>query len=1323
MKKFIGLLLVVCFILSLLGSSEALAQTKKGVYDPIAKSIRVIPNVGISKKMSIKPATTTPTAILKDGFELSSNWVNHGCWEIGTPSYGPAASHGGFYVAGTSLSTGYYPNSANDTLFYGSTINLPTLSTAASKLELRYWEWTSIEPCCDRGMVLISSDDGTSWTQIVQMNSSFYAWQEKVIDISSYAGKPIKLAFQFYSDQSVTNPGWYLDDVQIVENSPPPPKPVTALMTSINAQNFPTIYMNVAVNINGLPSQGLAQSNFQIFENGIPQSGCFDVTPPSTGGGVRRADIVFLVDNSGSMQPYQDSIRSNVFKFVDSLAQRGVDFALGLCRYGQGASDGLPFIEDNGILTSDQNYFKNTVWTRNVVDGGTEPGYNAMTASASGFSFRSGAQKIFIILTDETPNQTSYYGTTVTLTDAQNTCVNSSITLFALTDTNYLSTDFSPITTNTNGAIYNLFSSFSPILNAISAQISNSYIVRYCSGNTARDGVQRDVNVVVTYYADQDTASGFYIPGQAPEIHRTNTTVSLHNQSWPEATAFTIEVNITDNVAPFTRSAILHYKNTADSVYTSLAMDSSTSRAYWHAQIPSGAVLRPGVDYYITATDGQSSASDPTIEPNRNPYQIAILPNVAPVITHTPPTTLSPGSPLTINANIVDNTNYLALVKLFYRKTGQLVYTELNMVNASGSVYQGIIDAMDITMDGIDYYIEATDNFGVSAFNGTPDKPNTVSAGGGTIGGLDLIFDQVDATRFPTINAYVSVNDQNGDPISGLDNTNFSVYEDNYFEQPITVLSLASTSIPLSVALVIDRSGSMGGTPLADAQNAAKEFVDNMNSSDRVALVSYDDVVRLNHSFTYNKAAVKLSIDSLVAGNLTATYKALLLALNTTATELQRKAIILLTDGDDNSSAPVTADTVITFANRLSIPIHCIGLNTSTNTDAVLLHIATSTGGRYFRAPSSNDLAQLYQRLSQQMANQYQITYTTHNQAFDGRVRRVRVDASFNASGIVLSDTASRTYIAPAVVGPKILRIVDVPNDNGRHVYVKWMPSPSDMNRLMPVSKYVLWRLDRIIGWVYAGEVPTGTPSPDSSYTAIAPTIYDSTKTTGMFRTTFVVTAWTSPLAFATSKPDSGYSLDNLAPGMPSSLIATRGTGNTVELRWNRVEDIDLFGYVVYRALTQTFVPGPSNKIGITSAELFMDNSASAGTRYYYKITSVDHSGNESVPAPAVTPTSVEADVLMPTQYALNQNYPNPFNPSTTIRYSVPMRSAVRLVVFNTLGEQVATLENKMREPGYYTVSWQPSVASGMYYYRIDATAVDGSDNKFTETKKMILLK
>jgi len=88
-----------------------------------------------------------------------------------------------------------------------------------------------------------------------------------------------------------------------------------------------------------------------------------------------------------------------------------------------------------------------------------------------------------------------------------------------------------------------------------------------------------------------------------------------------------------------------------------------------------------------------------------------------------------------------------------------------------------------------------------------------------------------------------------------------------------------------------------------------------------------------------------------------------------------------------------------------------------------------------------------------------------------------------------------------------------------------------------------------------------------------------------------------------------------------------------------------------------------------------------------------------------------------PIGLALYQNYPNPFNPSTMIRYALPNRSHIRLAVFTTLGEQVATLVNGEVEAGYHEVIFDASgLASGVYFYRLQV-------GSFVETKKLLCVR
>jgi hypothetical protein len=92
--------------------------------------------------------------------------------------------------------------------------------------------------------------------------------------------------------------------------------------------------------------------------------------------------------------------------------------------------------------------------------------------------------------------------------------------------------------------------------------------------------------------------------------------------------------------------------------------------------------------------------------------------------------------------------------------------------------------------------------------------------------------------------------------------------------------------------------------------------------------------------------------------------------------------------------------------------------------------------------------------------------------------------------------------------------------------------------------------------------------------------------------------------------------------------------------------------------------------------------------------------------------------------FELQQNYPNPFNPRTVIRYSVASRAMVSVKVFNLLGCEVASLVNEQKEAGTYQTTWNATVPSGMYFYRLQAgDGSAGSPHGFVETRKMILLR
>jgi hypothetical protein len=94
----------------------------------------------------------------------------------------------------------------------------------------------------------------------------------------------------------------------------------------------------------------------------------------------------------------------------------------------------------------------------------------------------------------------------------------------------------------------------------------------------------------------------------------------------------------------------------------------------------------------------------------------------------------------------------------------------------------------------------------------------------------------------------------------------------------------------------------------------------------------------------------------------------------------------------------------------------------------------------------------------------------------------------------------------------------------------------------------------------------------------------------------------------------------------------------------------------------------------------------------------------------------------IPRSFQLLQNFPNPFNPTTTIRFSLPRRAQVRLIIYDVLGNEIVTLKNQEMMPGTHEVIWAAkdvrglAVPSGVYFYRFQT-------NGYTQIRKMLLIR
>ncbi len=220
-----------------------------------------------------------------------------------------------------------------------------------------------------------------------------------------------------------------------------------------------------------------------------------------------------------------------------------------------------------------------------------------------------------------------------------------------------------------------------------------------------------------------------------------------------------------------------------------------------------------------------------------------------------------------------------------------------------------------------------------------------------------------------------------------------------------------------------------------------------------------------------------------------------------------------------------------------------------------------------------------------------------------------------------------------------------------------------------------------------------------SGYSFVAPTLEDSTSA-GAPRTAFMVVARdVGYFKYWPSRPDSGYSVDNLPPFTPAPFTGFFGAGSTA-LHWDPNSETDLAGYRLYRGTSAGFVPGPSNLVAALTDTGYVDP---AGAPYYYKLAAIDIHGNLSGFAllqPGGT-LDVPGERL---EFALDPVRPNPARGDGLIaRFTLASPAAARIELLDVAGRRVAARNLGARSPGRYSInlSDRGRIPPGVYLVRL----------------------
>jgi Ca-activated chloride channel family protein len=240
------------------------------------------------------------------------------------------------------------------------------------------------------------------------------------------------------------------------------------------------------------------------------------------------------------------------------------------------------------------------------------------------------------------------------------------------------------------------------------------------------------------------------------------------------------------------------------------------------------------------------------------------------------------------------------------------------------------------------------------------------------------------------VELYTTVTEK-GRPVSGLQASNFKVFEDGVLQKVESFEYVKN--LPLSLGVMVDTSASMLES-LPDAEQAAMGFLDySIGAKDRAFTISFDNEPYLLTKLTNRKDKLFRSFAGMRAEGSTALYDAIVYGLYQFTGVKGKKALVILTDGKDTASK-FDFETALDYVRRSGIAIYGIGLKISgveLDVKYKLNKLAQVTGGQTFYIDSAKNLEAVYRQINEELRSQYLLTYYSTNAGGKDKWRKVEV--------------------------------------------------------------------------------------------------------------------------------------------------------------------------------------------------------------------------------------------------------------------------------------------------------------------------------------------
>ena len=238
----------------------------------------------------------------------------------------------------------------------------------------------------------------------------------------------------------------------------------------------------------------------------------------------------------------------------------------------------------------------------------------------------------------------------------------------------------------------------------------------------------------------------------------------------------------------------------------------------------------------------------------------------------------------------------------------------------------------------------------------------------------------------------ITVLDRGGNPVEDLEQEDFTVLEDKV-EQTISHFSL-HRDLPVRMGMVIDTSGSMEET-LPTVQRVVMGFLrDLLRPRDRAFIETFSDRPDLLAGFTADFSTIENALLALYPDRATALYDAIIMGLFQFSGITGRRAMVVLTDGDDTASKN-GFDEALGYAQRMGVTIYTIGVSipsTKVATRWQINKLASATGGRAFFVSEKSGLDKIYAEINRELRTQYLLAFTSKSEKPLDELRKIKVE-------------------------------------------------------------------------------------------------------------------------------------------------------------------------------------------------------------------------------------------------------------------------------------------------------------------------------------------